>query len=423
MPDPIQLLRKAVADGDGTRLAQILQEHPELKARINEPVFAFDSPAIVAVAGRANRSLIDALLDAGADINARSQWWAGSFGVLDSAEPELAAHLIERGARLDIHSAARLGMLDKVKAFVAADPELVHTRGGDGQMPLHFAASVEIAEYLLDRGADIDARDIDHESTAAQYMVRDRPDVARYLIGRGCRTDILMAAALGDADVVRKHLDADPESIRMRVDEHCFPKQNLRAGGSIYMWTLGMFKTAHQLAREFGHAKVLQLLLERGESTPEVQLIHACWLRDEAAVRDLLSGHPGIVEKLSAEDRHQITDAAEMNNAEAVRLMLESGWPVDGDHGTTPLHFAAWHGNVEMVRAILSHHPPLEHREPEYHATPLGWAIHGSEHGWNRGVGNYGAVADALLAAGAKPPEKIEGSDAVRAVLTRYPRP
>ena len=49
------------------------------------------------------------------NINARSEWWAGSFGVLDSAGPELAAYLIERGAIVDAHSAARLGMFDKLR--------------------------------------------------------------------------------------------------------------------------------------------------------------------------------------------------------------------------------------------------------------------------------------------------------------------
>ncbi|HYL75565.1 MAG TPA: ankyrin repeat domain-containing protein [Bryobacteraceae bacterium] len=416
MPNPIELIKAAVSAGDAARLSALLQQNPGLKARINDPVFAFFSPAIVAFTGRASRQIIDALLDAGADINARSQWWAGSFGVLDSAEPELAAYLIERGARLDVHSAARLGMFEKLKEMVAADPTLVHARGGDGQMPLHFAASVEIAEYLLDKGADIDARDIDHESTAAQYMVRERADVARYLIQRGCHTDILMAAALGDAVLVRKHLEADPESIRMRVDEHFFPKQNPRSGGSIYIWTLGKFKTAHQLAREFGHKNVLELLMERSESTPAVRLINACWLGDEATVK-------GLRANLSADDRHQITDAAEMNNTDAVRLMLDAGWPVDGGHGTTPLHFAAWHGNAEMARVILRHRPPLEKKDPQYQATPLGWAIHGSEHGWNRKTGDYGAVVELLLAAGAQPPQVIEGSEAVRAVLsaTRYP--
>ena len=40
-----------------------------------------------------------------------------------------------------------------------------------GNCRLHFAATVEMAELLLEFGAEIDARDIDHESTAAQYMV------------------------------------------------------------------------------------------------------------------------------------------------------------------------------------------------------------------------------------------------------------
>ena len=120
--------------------------------------------------------MLDVLLDAGADINARSQWWAGGFGLLDSASPDLAAYAIERGAVLDAHSASRLGFLDKLRDLIARDPQLVHARGGDGQTPLHFASTTEIAAYLLGQGADIDARDVDHESTPAQWMVKDRQE-------------------------------------------------------------------------------------------------------------------------------------------------------------------------------------------------------------------------------------------------------
>ena len=44
--------------------------------------------------------------------------------------------------------------------------------GARGQTPLHFASTVEIAEYLLDQGAQIDTRDIQHESSPAQHMIR-----------------------------------------------------------------------------------------------------------------------------------------------------------------------------------------------------------------------------------------------------------
>jgi hypothetical protein len=214
--------------------------------------------------------MIDVLLAAGADVNARSQWWAGGFGLLHTADPELAAYAIERGAVVDVHAAARLGRLDRLRELIEGDPRRVHARGGDGQTPLHFARTVEIAAYLLDHGADIDARDIDHESTPAQYMLGDRPDVARYLVQRGCTTDILLAAAVGDLDRVRMHLDADPSCIRLRASEEFFPMVNPKAGGTIYQWTLGYRASAYQAAAKFGHADVLRLLMERSLYLPDI---------------------------------------------------------------------------------------------------------------------------------------------------------
>ena len=62
--------------------------------------------------------------------------------------------------------------------------------------------------------------------------------------------------------------------------------------------------------------------------------------------------------------------------------MLAAGWPADvrGQHGATPLHWAALEGNTEMVALLLRYHPLLESVDHDFHATPLGWAIHGSEH-------------------------------------------
>jgi ankyrin repeat protein len=102
--------------------------------------------------------------------------------------------------------------------------------------------------------------------------------------------------------------------------------------------------------------------------------------------------------------------------------MLSVGWPVDvrGQHGGTPLHWAAFHGNAAMAEAILRCNPPLEWTDTDYNGTPLGWAIHGSEHGWYCRTGNYSATVQALLSAGAKLPEKVEGAGAVKDVLRRF---
>lgn len=413
--DPIARFKKAFADDDAAALRQLFIDHPELKARINEPVFAFDSPAITYAAGCHKIGIIDALLEAGADINARSSWWAGGFGVLDHDNHDIVPHLIERGATVDAYAAAKHGMMNTLRELIDRNPKLVHARGGDGQTLLHVAFSVEIAKFLLDRGADINARDIDHESTAAQYLVRSNPEIVRFLIARGCATDILLAAAVGDLDLVRRHLDTGPESIRTRVNAKYFPMQNPRAAGSIYIWTLGQNRSAHQLARSFQHEDVLQLLLER---TPEdLRLAQACLTGDSAWVEARLTRDPEKVRTLAQANPSYVSDAAEDNDAMPVRLMLECGWPVEGDGRHTPLHWACWHGNAEMARQILRFHPPLELQDADYHATPLGWAMHGSEHGWNCKNGDYGATVKALLAAGARRPEKIEGSQAVQEVL------
>ncbi len=203
-----------------TWFTRLITQHPELKAHINDPLGPFDSPPIVNVRSRA---MLDLLLEAGADINAKSQWWAGGFGLLHGANPDVAAYAIERGAIVDIHAAARLGMLIRLQELISQDPTLVHARGGDGQTPLHFASTIPIAAFLLDHGAWIDERDIDHESTPAQWMVGDRQEICRFLVERGCSTDILLASALGDVALVRKHLDADPACIRMRSERGIFP--------------------------------------------------------------------------------------------------------------------------------------------------------------------------------------------------------
>ena len=413
--NPAMLLHNAFRDDNASMVRKLLTRHPEFKARINEPVAqAFDSPPITLVK---SREMLDVLIEAGADINAKSRWWAGGFGLLHSASPELARYAVERGAVVDAHAAARLGDLERLRRIVAADPQSVHTRGGDGQMPLHFAANVEIAAFLLERGADIDARDVDHESTPAQYTIKSRQEVARYLVGRGCKTDILMAAALGDLPLVKQHVAADPESIRMRVSEEYFPMIGGKAGGTIYQWELGWHVSAHQVAKKFGHREVFEWLMEH--SPAEVQLVNAAWLGDAPRVRDLLRARPNLVEALSAQERRQLAHAARNNDTHAAALMIEAGWPVDvrSQHNATPLHWAAWHGNAKLVKLLLTKNPLLEDARNDFNGTPMRWAIHGSQHGWYCKTGDYPATVTALLSAGAKPPERVDGTDAVKAVL------
>jgi hypothetical protein len=78
--------------------------------------------------------------------------------------------------------------------------------------------------------------------------------------------------------------------------------------------------------------------------------------------------------------------------------MLAAGFPVDvfGQHHATPLHWAAWHGNAELVRLLIGSGASLENADNEYRGTPLNWATHGTENAWHRETGDYPATLAAL---------------------------
>jgi hypothetical protein len=229
-----------------------------------------------------------------------------------------------------------------------------------------------------------------------------------------------LAAALGDAARVRQHLAADPACIHVRVTEEFFPMINPKSGGTIYQWTLGWYVSPHDVARQFGHLDVFGLLMER--SPADAKLLAACWAGDKTTANSLVADHPGLVAGLSAAYRRHPAHAARNNQLPAVRVMLAAGLPVDavGQHRATPLHWASFHGNAEMTREILRHNPPLELKDADFHSTPVGWAIHGSEQGWYRETGDYAGTVELLLQAGAKPPEKVGGSEPVQSVLRHH---
>jgi len=370
-----EVLFNAIASDAAAEVSRVLESNPELKARLNDPLpgGSFGETALLAAVHRANRDMVDVLLRAGADINQKSHWWAGPYHVLDGAGRHawLPAFLIGRGAVPEIHHAVELGMADDVVGMLVKNPALIHARGGDGRLPLHYAQTVDMAEFLVSRGADLDARDIDHESTAAQYMVRDRQPVARFLLRRGAGADVLMAAALGDVELTRRLIDATPSSIRMRVTAQWFPMQDRRAGGTIYIWTLGGEKGAHEIAREFGHDEVFRVLMTR--TPPSLKLAIACEMGDEALAEEMRAQ----VSAIDPADASRLVAAASRRQADVARRLLGAGWPATAaERGTTALHWAAFYGQADLVAALLERGARRDATDPEYHATPHGWAEH-----------------------------------------------
>jgi len=425
----VKQFREAINQGRIADTRRLLETEPLVRKNINAPIFAFDSQPIVHACH--NSEMVDLLLEFGADINVKTKWWAGGFGVLEHAHGKAARHLIRRGAVVDIFAAANLGDIGRIKELLANDPALVNAKGGDGGRPLHFAHSAEAIDLLLDRGAEIDARDVDHESTPAQWALGSPSGAerVRHFIRRGASVDIFMLAAVNDVKPLRRLLKDDPAALTARVGGKGYAPCPDAPGRHKYVYSLQEGKTPHQVAADFGSAAALQLLLEN--STPTQRFIAACSTCDESAARAQLAKSPELLASLAGDDLRALSDAAWVGNAKAVRLMLDLGWnPLAMGIGTgTGLHCAAWHGRAAMVRMILSHpsvkklgDQPLNVIEATYKSTPLGWCCHGSTNCRNP-RGNYPAVARMLLKAGAVPgPNAADASEEVSKDLAAYTR-
>ena len=404
-------------------MRRIFESYPELRERINDPVFSFDSPAIVAFADDA--SMVEVLLEFGADPNRRSDWWAGGFHALYSATGKAAERLLAAGAIPDACAAAHLDRPDLLARMLAEDPARVHERGGDGQTPLHFAQSRKVADLLLDAGADIDARDVDHRSTAAEWMLDRRSgagryDLARYLVDRGASADIFLAAALGLTDRVRAMLEANAAQLDLRTGQGEYGEKP-PSSYHIYLWTIGSNLSPMQVAEQFGQRATLAAMQEF--ATPVQRFVAAVRSGDALA---MVRANPGIIASLAPSDHRALADAAWRGDAQAVAAMIELGFDprVTGHDSGTALHCAAWEGSAESVAAILRHPDARELvtiKDGHYGATPLGWCTHGSVHGNPRH--DHARVAQLLLDAGAVPGKDTSGaSPGVEAVIADWRR-
>jgi ankyrin repeat protein len=397
-PILLEKFKEAIDRDDPESLSKLLKLKPSLRKHLNDPIFTFDSPAMLRVIqGKNAIRMVRLLTQYGADPNARSGWWAGSFSALDHARPEVLDTLLEAGAKFDVWSAAAQGRADVLATILDEDPSLIDAPGGDGMTPLHFAGTLEIAKLLVDRGAKLDIKDIDHESTAAQYQIL-QPTILRLLVDRGADPDIYIATMLEDTALIQRLLANKPENIRAHVNEGEFATHQ-SDGGHIYVYKLGQHLTPLDVAAKFGKRAAFEELAKFGD--PGDLLIGYAWFEDEAKFRHLLEAEPDLGRSLPPGQMRAIADAAAHGKEKVVRMLLEAG--VDplsqGMSGGSSLHVAAWFGYSEIVR-ILIPLVPLDTKDPSFGGTPLGWAIHGSQNCRNP-KGEYLATIEALLEAGA----------------------
>jgi hypothetical protein len=208
-------ITEAIRSGDAAELQQLIDEHPAVaRVRIGDPErgqsrtllhVVTDWPGHVPEAGAKIEALVaagadvdarftgphtetplhwaassddlealDALLDAGADIEADGAVIGGGTPMADAVafgQWKAARRLLERGARTSLWQAAALGLVHRVHDGLARTPPPTREDVDNALWCAAHGSQSEIAELLLDRGAD--PAWIGHDNlTAAQAAER-----------------------------------------------------------------------------------------------------------------------------------------------------------------------------------------------------------------------------------------------------------
>ncbi len=425
-------LVRAASQGDMRRVSMLLELEPELER--------FDLYT-ACVCGAADHA---------AGLLARDPSLARRRGGPLDREPILYA-CFSRFLRSDAGRAAGIVRVVRLLLDHGADANAHETTAEGGetwtQTALYGAAGIannaELTRMLLAAGAD--ANELHGEPGSELRASALGPEALYH------------ASEFADVACLRLLLEADPPPHPKRIS-YCLARMldfENPAGVDLYLdhgadpnFRVPWLRNRTHLHRAVAYgrsAAIVRRLLEAGGDpnvtddrglTPLRSAVRHG--REDLAV--LLRAAGADVTKLAPDDAggaaidpDVLCGAASRNDVGLVRRLLESGADPNAPGGideSLPLHWACWRGHADAARLLIEHGADIYARN-RYGGDALSTTLHGSVncHDVVGGMtmklpeeithGDYPAVAEMLIAAGARLPDRVRGSEAVQDVLRR----
>jgi ankyrin repeat protein len=350
---------------DAARVRELLAENPELvhlaDGRGNQPIhWAVMTRQI---------SLIDHLLELGADINAvrpdglrplhltngdyHYRGWRDLPATALQRHEVLVGYLLARGAEYDLVTASKLGDLDRVRELLDGHPELVNRVPACSYytgVPLRNAAGaghVAVVKLLLERGADPNQPEpgIAPHGGALHSAIGGRHyDIVRLLLAHGANPNAEVESS-GNCLFMAKHVGAPKEIVDL-----------IASYGGVMGAGLADIETLAAML----HANPNLRVGERFDSPEMITLL----LRYQP---DLLSRSP---------DPTPWWSMATPPTPDLARWLMERGLDPNRRNwlGITLLHRCAGKGDTGVASVCLEYGADINAVETEWSSTPLGWA-------------------------------------------------
>jgi len=235
----------------------------------------------------------------------------------------------------EIHDAVQQGEIDRVKTLVQENSELANLADENGQTPLHFAVAGgqnEIAEFLVSKGADINALNAVSQSVLLYGAYFDNAEITELLIAKG--------ATLNDQDAFGRaplHYAARQHSLGALLP--------LIENGAEIDIRDNIGETPLHFAIRWGYDDVAEMLIDGGADLSVTTddgrtYLHLASIKGYTIVADLLIKR-GI--GLNAQD----------------------------NSGKTPLYYAAKHGNKKIADLLMQGGAKAKDMKKNYGPSPL----------------------------------------------------
>lgn len=199
-------------EGDATKIASLLKTDPDLVQAVGD----HSKTALHWAAEMDHVEVAAVLVEAGADIEARTSWGASPFDwAATMGSSRVADLLLDRGATgLTLITAASLGKLSAVRGIIEAredlsahrrrdaptapdddhwPPDSAHIRKDTISDALHAAARNghrDVVAYLLDRGANIDAKGVFGATGLHWAAINGHQEAVEFLVKHGANLTI-----------------------------------------------------------------------------------------------------------------------------------------------------------------------------------------------------------------------------------------